>query len=667
MRKSVGLVAAGAALLGLGVAGGWAASAAGSGGGSSPHTGLLQTAATGSATSAGFRGQLVAFNSCAGLLDALHARARDVVGPYGLSSSVGYGGGVAYSGLAEDKSAATSAPIPQSAASPASGSSTGSGTLTHSTTNTQVTGVDEPDMTKTDGRYLISLDGQLLRIVDVRTAKLRATLPLPQPGTELLLAGDHVVVLSGQSSSYNYPVASGVMEPDYGVNRPYPYYPSTGTTTATVVDISNPDSPSVTHRWTFAAGEVAARVVDGTIRLVLSSSPPQETWASPRDDTAAEKARATKVNQQIVDATPLDAWLPRWSGEDGQSHQISACDAVATPAKPSSLSMVTVLSVDPAASQPGAGTSVLGAGTIAYAEGQHLYVSDSGTYPNQYTGGGFISPLPQVQNPTIHLLEFDLSDPAQARYLASGTLSGQLHDSYALSEYSGNLRVTTTTNSSGSSSTAISVLARQGDRLVQIGAVGGLGTGEQVYAVRYIGDRGYIVTFRQVDPLHVVDLSDPRKPVLRGTLTMPGYSSLLLPLPDHRLLGIGRAVPDASAGEIVEPGGVQLSLFDVSDAAHPRLLDRHVLSDTYADAVNDPHAVTISPDGRTVILPSTSGPLAITISATRLSTMTGAFTTPYSVQDQRTVIAGDRLFEVADRGVAVRSLPGLHQTGWIAF
>ena len=211
------------------------------------------------------------------------------------------------------------------------------------------------------------------------------------------------------------------------------------------------------------------------------------------------------------------------------------------------------------------------------------------------------------------------------------------------------------------------MLARQGDRLVQIGTVGGLGTGEQVYAVRYIGDRGYVVTFRQVDPLHVVDLSDPRHPALRGTLTMPGYSSLLLPLSDHRLLGIGRAVPAAPAGQIVEPGGLQLSLFDVSDAAHPRLLDRHVLSDTYADAVNDPHAVTISPDGRVVILPSTSGPLAITVSATRLSTTTGAFTTPYSVQDERTVIAGERLFEVADRGVAVRSLPGLHQTGWIAF
>ena len=105
----------------------------------------------------------------------------------------------------------------------------------------------------------------------------------------------------------------------------------------------------------------------------------------------------------------------------------------------------------------------------------------------------------------------------------------------------------------------------------------------------------------------------------------------------------------------------------MSDPAHPKLLDRHVLSDTYADAVSDPHAVTISPSGDLVVLPSTSGPLAVNISATRLTTTTGAFTKPYSVQDERTVIAGERLFEVTDRGVAVRHVPALEQTGWIAF
>ena len=369
----------------------------------------------------------------------------------------------------------------------------------------------------------------------MRTSKLHATLALPQPGSELLLAGDHVVVLSGPQVGSGVSGSSGVAGAEFGPEKIYPSYGVSTTTLATVVDISNLDAPQVTHRWSFSAGEIAARVVNGTIRLVLSSPPPQETWTQPRTDTSDEKSRATKVNQQIVDATPLDAWVPRWTGDDGQSHPLSACTAVAAPAKPSSLSMVTVVSLDPGANQPGAGTSVLGAGSVAYAEGQHLFVSDSGTYPmnSSETDG--------AQQPTIHLLEFDISDPAQARYLASGSVPGQLHDSYALSEYQDHLRVTTTTTNIGSTSTAVVVLARQGDRLAQVGSVGGLGAGEQVYAVRYAGDRGYVVTFQQIDPLHVIDLSNPTKPVLRGTLSMTGYSSLLLPLSGDRLLGIGRS------------------------------------------------------------------------------------------------------------------------------
>ena len=222
------------------------------------------------------------------------------------------------------------------------------------------------------------------------------------------------------------------------------------------------------------------------------------------------------------------------------------------------------------------------------------------------------------------------------------------------------------------------MLARRGDALVQIGSVGGLGIGEQVYAVRYAGDRGYVVTFQQVDPLHVVDLSDPTKPVLRGTLSMPGYSSLLLPLSGDRLLGIGRSMPTRAATGVIcppnascpsfgEPGGLQLALFDVSDPAHPKLLDRQVLSDTYATAVNDPHAVTLSPDGNLVILPSTSGPLAITISATSLARRPARSRRPTA---SRTSARSSRVTNSSSwltAGSRYARCPALKQTGWIAF
>jgi uncharacterized secreted protein with C-terminal beta-propeller domain len=114
----------------------------------------------------------------------------------------------------------------------------------------------------------------------------------------------------------------------------------------------------------------------------------------------------------------------------------------------------------------------------------------------------------------------------------------------------------------------VTTLATAGDRLTKIARVGGLGRGEQIYAVRFIGDIGYVVTFRQVDPLYIVDLSDPADPRVAGELKIPGYSAYLHPVGDGLLLGIGQDAD--SSGRTT---GLQASLFDVSDPANPVRID----------------------------------------------------------------------------------------------
>ncbi len=120
---------------------------------------------------------------------------------------------------------------------------------------------------------------------------------------------------------------------------------------------------------------------------------------------------------------------------------------------------------------------------------------------------------------------------------------------------------------------ASSPTAKQGTAgLDVVGQVGGIGRDERIYAVRFIADRGYVVTFRQIDPLYVVDLSNPNAPTVAGELEMTGYSAYLHPVGDGLLLGVGR--------EATEWGGLlgtQVSLFDVSDANAPRLVDRFAL------------------------------------------------------------------------------------------
>ena len=143
-------------------------------------------------------------------------------------------------------------------------------------------------------------------------------------------------------------------------------------------------------------------------------------------------------------------------------------------------------------------------------------------------------------------------------------MPGTLLNQFSLSEDKGVLRAATTIGFGAEAESKVTTLTAGDRRLVQRGQVGGLGRGERIYAVRFIGDVGYVVTFRETDPLYTVDLCDPPGPRVRGELKIPGYSAYLHPVADDLLLGVGQ--------EATEDGrvqGLQFSLFDVSDLARP--------------------------------------------------------------------------------------------------
>ena len=138
-------------------------------------------------------------------------------------------------------------------------------------------------------------------------------------------------------------------------------------------------------------------------------------------------------------------------------------------------------------------------------------------------------------------------------------------DQFSLDEADGFLRVATTDGFGADATTAVTVLAAAAGRLGAVGSVAGLAPGERIYSVRFAGDRGYVSTFRQIDPLFVIDLATPAAPRVTGELKVPGYSTLLVPLDDTHLLGVGRDVDPLTGRD----GGLQLSLFDVGDPANP--------------------------------------------------------------------------------------------------
>ena len=170
--------------------------------------------------------------------------------------------------------------------------------------------------------------------------------------------------------------------------------------------------------------------------------------------------------------------------------------------------------------------------------------------------------------------------------VAIGEVPGRLLNQFSMDEYKGYLRVATTFGDEND-------LYVLDENLNIVGSITGFGKTERIYAVRFIADRGYIVTFRQIDPFFVIDLSDPRKPEIKGELKIPGFSSYLHPITDHLILGIGR-----------EEGYVKISLFDVSDAENPEEVDKFVLKESWSEVLSNHHAFLLDSKHKVFFLPA---------------------------------------------------------------
>ena len=208
---------------------------------------------------------------------------------------------------------------------------------------------------------------------------------------------------------------------------------------------------------------------------------------------------------------------------------------------------------------------------------------------------------------------------------------------------------------------------------MQRGQVGGLGPGERIYAVRFIGDVGYVVTFRQTDPLYTVDLADPDRPRVMGELKIPGYSAYLHPVGDDLLLGVGQEATDDGRVQ-----GLQLSLFDVSDLARPVRLQKAQIGQRFSSSAAewDHHAFLWWPATKLALLPIESQ--AFTGLAGFRVQRTGGIAEVGRISHQgtdaswtppigRAVVVGDRLFTISDFGVKANGLAGFGERGWAAF
>ncbi len=512
---------------------------------------------------------------CPALLDQLVAEGLERVGPYGFND--GYwgfpieerffeGDDMMMEDEAMEESAADFDTGADASFAPTTTSAGGeSDGEAFSGTNNQEVGVDEPDLVKTDGERLVIANGNQIRVLRVGDGapELERTIRLDENvwANELFLNGDTVLVMSNGWTQTS--LADSSISLPNGINI----------TQLTEIDISTGD---VIRAFEYEGNYLSARDVDGTVRIVLSAQAGSFPFVFPSNDAARDAAET--ANRSLIENSTIDQWLPTYRIVDGsgsvlESGPIVDCDRMHLPAGFSGFGTLAVLTIDlDEGLELMDSLAVLTDGQTIYASPDRLAVATN-RWPEWDPETG--EPVEDENTNTTSVHSFDISDPSQATYTASGSVRGFVLNQFSMSEHEGLLRIATTEtppwNNGGQeqSESFVTVLGEEGGVLETIGQVGGLGKGEQIFSVRFIGDTAYVVTFRQVDPLYTVDLSEPTDPTVLGELKIPGFSTYLHPIDDGRLLGIGQDA-DENGFQL----GAQISSFDVADLTNPTRTDQ---------------------------------------------------------------------------------------------
>ncbi|HIG25840.1 MAG TPA: hypothetical protein EYG34_05465 [Acidimicrobiia bacterium] len=525
-----------------------------------------------------FASALIPFTACDDMLTYLQTEASSRVGAYGLGGGGYYGPGILEIDLMSRDSGfgneATSALAPAMTFAASEGDSTPQQGVDFSGTNVQELGIDEPDLIKTDGQRILVVSGNTLHYIDVSGSEAALTDSITLDGhwsNNILFSDNRAFVLASTEAgegSVNSAATSRLLGPDM-------YWKAL--TSVIEIDLSDPHNLAVTSTMTVEGNYVSARVINGVARVVITTGMNQLPFVYPQNEAGEENAK--KFNQEIITSTVIEDWLPSYVLEtsDGAISDglLSECSNVHHPSEFAGFSTLNVLTVDlGAALVAPSSTTILADGQTVYAGGTNLYVATT-SYVDpilfENSNDTFWQELEENYATSIH--QFDVSDTAATTYLASGSVEGNLLNQFSMSEHNGHLRVATTKGSpwrgfSEDSESMVTVLQRDEAELKTVGQVGDMGAGERIYSVRFVGDVGYVVTFRQTDPFYTVDLSDPTNPVVRGELKINGYSGYLHPLDNGLVLGIGQEATDTG-----QTTGTKVTLFDANDLDNPVALD----------------------------------------------------------------------------------------------
>lgn len=433
------------------------------------------------------------------------------------------------------------------AALPDTGSSSGSSS--HNSTYVQATGVDEADCVKTTATHIFYLNGNTIHIFSAegKNAKEVGTVEGTDENSlsDFYVSGDRLITL-------------GVEYRDGG------HY-----TEAVVYDISDVAAVKRTGSFSQSGSYLSSRMIGDTLYMVSNHNARYEL------DLPQTGAAVSTADSATMDEIPytdvFSVETPTGSNFLVVSRVDVKTDAQITKSK-----------------------AILGSGNIIYCNQENLYVTAYEFAPEVYSSmfksvsGNYWD----IYGADTQIIKISLADGID--FVASEKVNGTVNNQYALDEYNGKLRVATT--SRDSEHNEINNLFVLDENLRQLGSVTGFAQNESIKAVRYIKDTAYVITYEQTDPLFVIDVSNLSQPAIKGEVKISGFSTLLVPVDDNTLLGIGYHTTDITEGDAAMEmqDGVKIVTFDVSDKSNPKVLDTQIF-ENYDSAVQlDPKALLVN-------------------------------------------------------------------------
>ncbi len=444
-------------------------------------------------------------------------------------------------------------PVPSEALAPKAAA------IEYSKTNVQVEGVDEADLVKTDGEYIYTVSGNEVYVVKAyppEDMRVCSKISLGEGRTIGLFVNEDRLVVIKSGRFPIKPLESGIVPPH------------TCGVSVRIYDISDVENPVLIKGVNLDGSYVSSRMIKGYVYVVTA----QPVFKILGEDFVLPRIA---VDREVKEIPPTKTYYSN--------------DTIAP------LSYTIIAAINALSGEVEGKAILTGYATCIYASLNNIYV----VVPKW--DGWFNDVRSEIHRIRVDGMEIECE--------ASGEVPGRVLNQFSMDEYKGYFRIATTIGHVArylSQATSLNnVYVLDAESLEIVGKLEGLAPGERIHSARFMGDRCYLVTFRKVDPLFTIDLSDPENPKVLGKLKIPGYSDYLHPYDGNYLIGIGKETVPAEEGDFSWYQGVKISLFDVSNVTMPKEVDKVVIGDRGTDTpvLRDHHALLFDKKRNLLVIP----------------------------------------------------------------